>query len=225
VIRDRKSPILTRWLNAYFQFKMRRAFRAVWMSGSLPRGDEPFLVYANHTSFWDGFLAQAIAQHSSRDVYAVMEEHNLARYRFLARVGAISIRRDDARSALETFKYVTTVLTRPSATVFIFPQGKIISNQQRPLQLERGAALLARMGKVRCVPIALRYTMFEHEFPDVLVSVGAPHVATSIEEMEKNLTALCDELSLRRDPSGFDVIVAGRQSVAERWDAARGMSA
>lgn len=224
MITDAKQPLLTWGLGQYVEWKLRRAFRGVWLDGALPEGDEGVLCYVNHASFWDGFLAHVLAKRANRDGYAVMEEQHLARYRFLTRIGAFSIRRNDSHSALQTFRHARAVLKRPGATVFIFPQGRIVPNAQPPLKFERGAEVLAKLARVRCVPVALRYTFLEHEHPDVLISVGAAHAPEPLEEMQSRLGELVAKLQAVEGVHARLPLIRGSRSVAERWDAARGLS-
>lgn len=223
MIIDAKRPVLTWALGQYVEWKLRKAFRGVWLEGALPAGEEGVLCYANHGSFWDGFLAHLLARRSGRDGYAVMEEQNLRRYRFLTRIGAFSIRRGDSSSALETLRYARSVLQRPKAAVFLFPQGKIEANAQPPLKFERGAEVLARMAKLRCVPVALRYAFFEHEHPDVLIHVGEAHAPEPLAQMESRLGALVAGLQGIKAVTALHPLLVGSRSVAERWDAVRGL--
>ncbi len=223
MIIDAKRPVLTWGLGQYVEWKLRSAFRGIWLDGALPEGDEGVICYANHSSFWDGFLAHLLAKRAGRDGYAVMEEQNLRRYQFLTRIGAFSIRRGDSHSALQTFRHARALLKRPRAAVFIFPQGKIEANALPPLKFERGTEVLARMAKARCVPVALRYAFFEHEHPDVVVKVGEVHAPAPLSEMERRLGALVGELQGIKDVASLAPLVRGRRSVAEQWDAARGL--
>ncbi len=223
MITDAKSMVLTWGLGQYVEWKIRSAFRGIWLDGALPEGDEGVICYANHSSFWDGFVAHVLAKRAGRDLYAVMEEQNLERYRFLTRIGAFSIRRGDSRSALQTFRHARSLLQRPKSAVLIFPQGKIEANAVPPLKFERGTELLARMAKARCVPVAFRYAFFEHEHPDVLVKVGEAHAPAPLADLELRLGALVGELQAVRNVDSLQPLVHGRRSIAERWDAVRGL--
>lgn len=220
MIFDARHALLTPLVHRYVRWKLSSAFRGLWSLGALPRGDEPLILYANHTSFWDGFVVHALVHAAGREGYAVMEEHNLARYRFLTRLGALSIRRGDRGSALETLRHCAKVLERPRAALLVFPQGRL-ERAAAPLRFERGLAVLARLSGARAVPVALRYTFFEHEYPDVLVAAGEPHTVDAIDACERALAAQLGRLAAVEHPSHLDVLQSGRRSVAERWDAAR----
>ena len=222
MIRDAHHPVWTPLVHRYVLWKLGRAFRGLWALGTLPATDEPLLMYANHTSFWDGFVVHALTRAAGRQGYAVMEEQNLDRYRFLTRIGALSIRRGDRASALETLRHCSTVLARPRASLLLFPQGRL-ERACAPLRFERGLEVLARMSKARAVPVALRYAFFEHEYPDVLVAAGEPHAPDSLAACEQRLAAQVSRLATVEAPTPHAPLLAGRRSVAERWDAARGL--
>jgi 1-acyl-sn-glycerol-3-phosphate acyltransferase len=220
MIRDARHVLWTALLHRYVQWKLKSAFRGVWVAGALPEPGEPLILYANHHGFWDGFLADALVHRAGREGYALMEEQQLRRYRFLTRLGAMSIRRGDRRSALTTLRHAAGVLQRRSATLLVFPQGKL-ERPTAPLRFERGVGVLARLSKRRAVPLALRYAFFEHEYPDALLAVGEPHEVKSIADCELRLAQQLDRLNTVDVPTALTPVVAGRRSVAEVWDRAR----
>jgi 1-acyl-sn-glycerol-3-phosphate acyltransferase len=179
-------------------------------------------VYANHSNWWDGFVLHQLGKAAGWDAYCVMEEHNLERYRFLSRLGAFSIRRGEGASSLETLRYARELLRKPGAAVCIFPEGELRPFGVLPLRLERGVELLGRVGQVECVPLAIRYTFFEHERPDVLVEVGPPHAAGPLSRFQVELEGAVHRLAEVTGLEGFSRVVAGGMGVAERWDAVRG---
>lgn len=213
MIHDARSPLLTWAWSSYVRWKLRRTFRGLWVRGALP-ADEPVVLYANHTNFWDGFVGHAVVEAAGRVGYAMMEEQNLARFRFLRRLGAFSVRRGSASSARESLRHAGKLLRGAGATVLIFPQGKL-EPFSAPFELERGAELLARWAKVRCVPMAIRYAMFEHEAPDVLVALGEAHAAIDTGEMAARLDALRGSLVSVTRPAELTLQLPGRRSVAE----------
>jgi hypothetical protein len=191
----------------------------------MPEHAGSLLVYANHGSFWDGFIAHQLCRARGRDGYCMMEERTLARYRFLARLGAFSIRRFDARSTVETFRYARTLLARPRTAVFVFPEGELRPAPTLPLRLERGVEVLARLADAPCVPLAMRYVFLEDERPDVLLAIGEAHGPARVGDMRARLEALLESLFEARDTTGFRRLVRGRRSAAASWDAIRGMGA
>lgn len=225
MIRARKGgPWQWLW-DAYFRRKVRRTFRGLWIRGVLPLGSEPVLLYANHSTFWDGFLAHQLCKYGRWDGYALMEEDNLHRYPFLARVGAFSIRRQEVQSSLESLRYARSLLQKPGAAVVIFPEGVQRGAFGLPGVLERGVEILARSARVRCLPVAFRCMFLEHERPDALIELGEVHAPARISEMQTRLADVVRRVAAVESLQGFDCMLRGGRSVAERWDAVRGLKA
>jgi 1-acyl-sn-glycerol-3-phosphate acyltransferase len=188
VIRAEKGgPLGWAW-ERYVDWRLRRDFRGVWLTaGAWPEGDAPLLIYANHSSWWDGFAMSRLARAHRYDGYCMMEEQNLERWRFLRRLGAFSIRRGDARSALETIRYAAKLLERPRTAVCIFPQGVLDPLAAPPFTLDRGVEVLARVSRVRCMPAAIRPMFLEDEKPDLLIELGVPHPPSPVESCAAQL--------------------------------------
>lgn len=210
------------WLvRRYVERKVRVAFRGVWLRGTLPRPGPGLLLYANHTSFWDGFALHVLCREAGLDAYCLMEEENLARYRFLRRLGAFSIRRGDAGSAVVSLRYAARLLARPGTAVIVFPEGELRPWSGEVHPLERGVEVLARRTAAPCLPVGIRYRFFEHELPDLLLAVGPPHPPVDRAEFERRLRAVVGELGDARPLADFVLLRRGRRSVVERWDALR----
>ena len=221
---DKAGPLGWLW-SQYVGWKFRSSFRGLWVRGALPTGEGARLVYVNHSNWWDGFVLHQLGLAAGWDAYCLMEEKNLRRYRFLARLGAFSIRPGDAASSLESLRYAKALLRRPRAALYVFPEGEHRPFGVLPLQLERGLELLARAGKRECVPVALRYAFFEHEHPDVLVEVGAPHAPGPLEVFQEGLETVVRRVAAATSLEGFSRRVHGGRGVAERWDTVRGVRA
>jgi 1-acyl-sn-glycerol-3-phosphate acyltransferase len=223
VIRDAKGGLPTRALDWYVRRKVQAAFRGLWVRGTLPPSEAGLVVYLNHSSFWDGFIAHQLGQLAGWDAYAMMEEANLARYRFHTRIGAFSVRRGDARSALETLRHGRKLLARPRAAVMVFPEGELQAGQGPLLPLSRGVEVLARTAGVPCLPVAVRYAFLEHEHPDVLLEVGQPHPPGPLAHFQAGLEEVYARVMGVRSLEGFRLALPGRRGVQERWDRFRGL--
>ncbi|MEW6432540.1 MAG: lysophospholipid acyltransferase family protein [Myxococcota bacterium] len=226
MIKDAKGGLFARVLDWYFGRKVRGAFRGVWVRGEVPSADGGLLVYLNHSSFWDGFVVHQLGKAAGWDTYALMEEENLAKYRFHTRLGAFSVRRGDRRSALESVRYAAEdVLRRKNAALCVFPEGELVPGGGPPRAFKRGVEVIARRAQVRCLPVAVRYAFLEHERPDLLLEVGEPHGPAELPHFHAALTAACARLAEVRSTDGFRCLVRGRRGAKERWDAVRGLPA
>jgi 1-acyl-sn-glycerol-3-phosphate acyltransferase len=223
VIRAQKGGLGTWAVQTYLRAKMRSAFRGLWVRGALPDPDAGLLLYANHTSWWDGFVMHALAQAAGWDGYCLMEEKNLKRYRFLTRVGAFSVHPRNVSSTLASLRYARGLLQEEGAAVVVFPEGEIRPFGESPLRLEGGGEVLARAADAVCLPVAIRYAFFEDEKPDVLLEVGAAHPPVPLAAFADKLGACVHSLQAVRRLDGFRRVWAGRPGVAERWDKLRGL--
>ncbi len=223
MIHDAKGGLFSWIISRYVARKVRGSFRGVWVRGTLPPSETGLVAYLNHSSFWDGFIAHELGRLAGWDTYAMMEEVNLAKYPFHTRIGAFSVRRGDAKSALETLRYAKRLLQRPKGAVVVFPQGEIRSGAALG-SFSRGAQVLARAARVPSVAIAIRYAFFEHEFPDVLVEVGRAHQPAMLTRYEAELDAVHTRVCEATSTEGFTLAIRGRRSVQQRWDRVIGNS-
>jgi chlorobactene lauroyltransferase len=217
---------------------LRNSFHRVWLQthGPLPEpGDGPLLLYLNHSSWWDGYLMYVIHRMVLRgrfDAHLLMEEKQLRSYRFFTWSGAFSINRHDPADVARSQAYAAGLLrggARPRA-LFIFPQGKIVPQDRRPLVTYPGVArIVAQAGPVTLCPVALRYEFLGQQWPHAFIRIGPAHRAANpahlrgtLAEITARLTAACD--ALRDDVvggrlDGYAPILRGRPGIDQTFDA------
>ncbi|WZO97210.1 lysophospholipid acyltransferase family protein [Isosphaeraceae bacterium EP7] len=185
------------------------------------------LFVANHSCWWDLFLAHYLNEQVPVDGYGMMEHANLKRFRFFNRIGAFSVDREDLASVRASLDYTCELLERPRSGVWIFPQGKIVANDARPLDFRPGLrALVRRAGRVRITPAALRYEFWQDERPEAFVRFSEPRWYTRddlpllLGSVEERLIAELDALNVdvRSQEAGrFTTLLQGRESISERY--------
>lgn len=210
---------VVRW---YVRAKVRGFFRGLWVKGPALGGDGPVLVYANHPGFWDGLVLHELATAWGREAFCLVEQQNLERFPFLSRLGAFSIRPGDPASTVESFRYARSLLARPKAALFVFPQGRLSPPGSGALVLQRGVEVLARRGGVPCVPLALRYAFLDSERPDVLVAMGGAHPPAPNSELTARLAKHLGEVERATSLEGYQPVVRGSPGVAARWESLKG---
>jgi 1-acyl-sn-glycerol-3-phosphate acyltransferase len=216
-------------------------FDRVWIKveGAIPQASAgPLIVYMNHPSWWDGYIAFVLNRLVLRNRfqgYAMMEEQQLKRYRFFSWSGAFSVHRQDARSAMRSVRYIGRLLAeRRNRCLYIFPQGEIAPNDRRPLQIFSGAAHIARRaGGATLWPVALRYEFRGEQRAEIFIRTGPPHHTIAgadtralTGEIGSRLTAACDALRdeyTAGDLGGYRVLLRGRAGINRVFDTARGM--
>ena len=216
-----------------------RAFHAVHLQAAQPLPAPPsklaipIIFYANHHSWWDGYLAQILVrQIYGLEAYLMMDVQQLRRYRFFSWAGCFSVDRQDGREALRSIIYVNQELkAKPGRALWIFPQGEIRPQEQRPLAFYPGLAhLIKRLGPCYTYPVATRFEFTREQFPEIFIRVGQARYFGENEKLQiKNLTteletSLTDALDQLRDdlsqghPSDFVTIIKGKGSTDTSLD-------
>lgn len=191
----------------------------------------PVISFGNHSSWWDGLIVYFLSHTLlDADVYLMMEEQQLERYRFFRWLGAFSVRREDPFSAAASLRYAARVLGQPHRWLWIYPQGTMQPNDHRPLRFHPGAAMVARLtGKsVVFIPFAHRYEFLHEQRPDAFVRFGAPLIvhqpvdlAATTQRMECAVTDVLEHL--RADIAAgtlqqYRIVFQGKPSTNTRFD-------
>ena len=205
-----------------------------------PRPDLPTLIYANHPSWWDGYMAFVLSDEIwGCEGYIMMEEPQLARYGFFRFCGAFGVERHDPRAAMRSVAYSAELLRQSTRrVVWIFPQGEITPNDRRPLTTFRGAAhIVKRVASagcpIRCIPMALRFEFGGEQRPEALIRLGPAHTVTGQvdvkvlhRELDERLRHEMDTLrddTLDGTTANYQTIFHGRPSVNVVWDRVRNL--
>jgi chlorobactene lauroyltransferase len=247
MITARKSALTEAFWYRYFRRKVRKRFRALRVKGAATvpcwhgstatlKETLPIVFIGNHSSWWDAVIPLILSYgHFRHDAYAMMEEKQLARYRFFRGVGCFSVVREDPRSALRSLDYAAELLRGRARVLWMYPQGSIVSVEQRPLGFFNGVSrLLYALQDAYVVPVAFRYEFLGEEAPEILVSFGEawrihapelPDRSTTTALLEQRVMRTMDEQResvVRRDFTGYSVLHQGAMSINERWDSWRG---
>jgi len=205
---------------------MRRSFHGLFVEGAnharaaAPGGG--LIGCANHTNFWDGFVAQFVGERlCRRATFVLQEERHLARYPFLRKAGAIGIDLESPRSAVGGLRAGLEVLRRPDAVLWIFPQGRI-EHPCRGIEVRPGACHLSMRSGCPMLPMAFAYEWVSENRPGIYVSIGPPLPPDSGEELLRQ--ALTDAVARirarveRRDFVGMESLIPLRKSLPRRWN-------
>lgn len=144
----------------------------------------------------------------------MMDSRQLAKYRFFRKLGAFPIDRGSRRGIMEALDYSASLLNRKER-VWLFPQGRIMHQDQRPLDLRTGAAyILARSPKAAVVPVTVYYSMCGQK-PDVSMWFGETVVEPWAAMKRKDITELLRfELQGQLDRHAGLVAEAGEEGPA-----------
>jgi len=246
MLKVRRSWAYTRWFGWYSRRQFRRHFNSlrVQMPPGLPEMDTsiPVIFYGNHAYWWDGFWSQLCTElYFRQNLYIIIEYPQLLKHQFFTRLGAFSIDRSNARSAIATLDYASERLLSPSDkqnALWIFPQGKIEHVDKRPIQFFRGTAgiadrVLKKSESLYLVSVVSRIEYLEDQKPELFLSFGSPKVLNSAEwQGLDSLTALMQQTTeshldkvkqavIERRLDGFDTVIRGSASINRRVEAFR----
>ncbi|MHA6482454.1 lysophospholipid acyltransferase family protein [Paenibacillus sp. strain BS8-2] len=195
----------------------------------------PVLYIMNHSSWWDGMIVcHAITQLSApgREHYMMMDEKQMAKFRFFRKLGAFSVDKTTLRGMAESLRYAEGLL-KGGHNVWLFPQGDIRHLEARPLRLQSGAGyLLDRCGNAVVKPVTAYYALgaeqkavatlcFGEEYSEDWAGMGR---RSTTEKLRAVLESQLDEhraSSIVSDGAvmdGYRVILRGSGSTSERFD-------
>ncbi len=176
MLEAKKSFWFEKLFAVYNRNLLKRRFHSFRVSGiEVLQTEKPQIIYANHSSWWDGLIAFEISRLTKADGFVMMEEKQLKKLFLFRRLGAFSVIRENPRQAIESINYAVSLLRDdPRRTVWIFPQGEILPNDLRPLHFYRGLArIVEKIGDCRIVPCAMRYEFLGDFKPEIFVKIGA----------------------------------------------------
>ena len=226
------------WLaiwNFFVNLLLRRRFYSVRVKNAhhyeLRNKDVANIYYSQHSCWWDGMVAYYLCRYLFKDQINMMVE-DLIKFPLLGKVGAFSIDKKTPKSTLRSMKYCAEFLNRDKISLWLFPQGKIMPPNHRPLEFQKGVAFLAqRVKKVNLFPIAIQYVFLRQGLPEVLIDIGKPILVdgevdkdTFNEYLEQDFTKVLDN-QLKEISNGevekYDTIMyrkkAGLGKSIEKW--------
>ncbi len=175
----------------------------------------PLIIYANHSSWWDGLVILEVLSNFVFDRYVMMEEKQLRKLRFFRRLGAFSVARDNPLEAVKSIKYSIKILTEKiNRTLLLFPQGEILHNDIRPLRFFNGLAkIIEQTGNCLVCPLVIRYEFRGHFKPEIFITIGELMAFEFVDkivgkkvtnELEAVMTDYLDELKSKLINNNFD---------------------
>lgn len=118
------------------------------------------------------YLNQELFHQSAR---GIMEDKQLSRYPFFRKLGVFSINLEHPRSALTSLRYALTSMDRNNASLYIYPQGKIVPFTTDDLAFKNGIGWLAKkLPDVDIVPIGIYIHTLYKDKPRMEISIGKP---------------------------------------------------
>jgi hypothetical protein len=202
------------------------------LEGPAPHPSEgPLIVYLTHTSWWDAYMLFLISYRvleSGFQNFIMMEARQLRAYRFFAWCGAFSVDRRAPGDSQRSIGYIAAKLReRRARALWIFPQGRLVPPERRPLQVFPGIArVVQQCGGAQLWPVALRYEFRGEQQPEALIRCGPAHYAGAcsderqlVDELAARLTNAADKLRddvVHERLGDYQTLLEGREGI-NRW--------
>lgn len=184
----------------------------------------PIVVCFTHPSWWDPILG--VGLHGkllpSRAVLAPMDDDQLARFRFMRKLGIFGIEPDEPASMDAMARYLRERFTQPPGgwTLWIAPQGTF-TDPRAPLVVRPGAAAAAARiardhGSVRVAAAAFEYAFWSEKKPEAFVRFAEIETdrPDSTSAWQRAITRVLGETRDRlseavaaRDPGAFEPLL------------------
>lgn len=209
---------------------LRRRFHAIRFLAADPEAwsaGGPLLVAANHTNWWDGFVAWFVTESLGGRRFGILqEEAHLRRYPWFRRCGVIGIDLRGGAAAIGGLRRARRFLGHANSALWIFPGGRL-SRPGAPVAARPGTGFLAGPAGARVLPAAVHYEWFDQSRPTVLVRFGrcldsspngagpeAESVGRAIEDGER----LLDEAVVAGEAGRWRPLMRPGRSINEWWD-------
>jgi chlorobactene lauroyltransferase len=211
VIRANKNNIVNLFFGIYHNRLLKKHFYRIHLSGSLHLNlidaSLPVILYANHSNWWDGFIAYYLTNRLwKEDDYLMMDIEQMKTYSFFKYIGVFSVDRKKPKSAVESIEYAANLLKETNKYLWIFPQGTMQPQDYRPIEFYNGITRLTeKLGAVNLLPVSFRYEFLMEQRPEVFIKLGKPDVVNGIPAKELT-SVLQNKLVLQLDGLRDDVI-------------------
>ncbi|MEM9445300.1 MAG: lysophospholipid acyltransferase family protein [Verrucomicrobiota bacterium] len=184
----------------------------------------PVIAIANHTNWWDGFMAYFLSKKmKDHQIHLMMEHKQMQHYSIFRHIGAFSVELDSKIKSAKSLHYAVRVLQKPSSLMWIFPQGSMVS-PHAPLKFKPGLDfLIKKTPQVQLMTIAFRYEFLREDRPQALVLIDQPQLITpsSTASPEDQLHQCCEKLfqDLKAHTlDDYQSLLAPQLSINKKWE-------
>jgi len=159
----------------------------------LANPDYANLLYAPHCCFHDGQVAYYICRKAFNANFYMMIQ-DLYKLPILSKIGGFSVEKDFPSESLKSINYASNLLEDKNTMLWIFPQGRVMPPDFRPLKFESGLTYIANKAqKVNLIPVAIRYAFIREHKPDIFAEIGVPIIIESGVSNKKEFNHFLEE--------------------------------
>lgn len=233
MITANKNKIIGRLFSLYHKRLLKKHFYAVHINGQQNiqalNPSLPVIMYANHSNWWDGFIAYFLTNRIlKKDDYLMMDIKQMMKYSFFKFIGVFSVDREKPAEAIRSIIYAADLIRDSERYLWIFPQGEMFPQDKRPLNFYSGISkIVEKAGNVYLIPVCFRYEFLMEQRPEVFISIGSPDIFSGKNESslpEKLRNKLESQLDILRDDvvygktENFKTFFKGKDSRNKSFD-------
>ncbi|MFA9557967.1 lysophospholipid acyltransferase family protein [Evansella sp. AB-rgal1] len=229
MIKAKKSTSFEIVFSVYNKRLLRRHFHRICLMKHWDKPTNPAIFLVNHSSWWDPLVLFYLnTSFLETDAIAMMSEEGLTRFPFFRKIGAFSISQTSRKSIIRSLNYASEQISE-GKSVFIFPQGKEIHLEKRPLSFFSGAAYLSeKHPTIPVIPITFYHSLCHYQLPEWYITIGeairVPNFRNRKEgtnEFEKRMESQLDELRvlvIEEKKDTFTTILQGKTGVSVKLE-------
>ena len=199
MIKPNKSRLFDAIFGPYCRNLLRRNFNSLRIDdpGNLLQKDGSKLIVSNHSSWWDGLIAYQISRHFRHNAFVMMEEKQLKQFWLFRYLGAFSVVREDPGKAAGSLLFALRLLEKAENVLWIFPEGEIVPNNKRPVEVFKGAEVLAEKSTdTEAMIVAMRYEYLDEPKADIFLKVASLHHEQEVgSQIESCLDAISSDVA------------------------------
>lgn len=187
------------------------------------------LLYSAHSCFHDGQVAYYLCRKVFNANFHMMIE-DLYKLPILSKLGAFSVEKYSPVESLKSINYAANLLSDSGTMIWIFPQGRVMPPDYRPIKFESGLTYICKkVGGLNLIPVAVKYAFTRDDKPDIFMEIGEPIIIDSgisnkkefAQFIEDDLTALSDEqikLISQGEIDDYEIIYKNKQPIFRRLE-------
>lgn len=196
---------------------VRKQFKAVrWIPATVP--EAPVIFLANHHGWYDGYLMYHLVSHLNLRSVDWIQEFDA--FPLFAKVGGLPFRENDPTGRAKTIRQTIRLMREEQRSLILFGEG-VLHYPPDVLPIGKSLELVARqVPNGQIVPVAICYEFAMHERAEAFLSLGS---VTTVSDAHADLSSQVSKTRelIRTDPSRFEVLVKGTDSINERMDMRR----
>lgn len=151
------------------------------------------LLYGNHSCFHDGQVAYYLCRKAfNANFYLMIQE--LYKLPILKKIGGFSVEKESPVESLKSINYASNLLKDCNNMVWIFPQGRVMPPDYRPVKFESGLSYICnKVGGINLIPVTVKYTYVRDVRPEIFAEIGEPIIIQNGVTNKKEFTHFLEE--------------------------------